>query len=112
MALLTADMGSAKEYLELVEDPQIARRIFENIVDEYERTKAALLQISSNEALLSHSPNIKESVHLRNPYVDPLNILQVDLIRKLRETPNPSEELETDVLLTINGVAAGLVNTG
>ncbi|WP_405099011.1 phosphoenolpyruvate carboxylase [Oceanobacillus sp. FSL H7-0719] len=112
MALLTADMGSAKEYLELVEDPQIARRIFENIVDEYERTKAALLQISGNEALLSHSPNIKESVHLRNPYVDPLNILQVDLIRKLRETPNPSEELETDVLLTINGVAAGLVNTG
>ena len=112
MALLTADMGSAKEYLELVEDPQIAKRIFENIVDEYERTKAALLQISGNEALLSHSPNIKESVHLRNPYVDPLNILQVDLIRKLRETPNPSEELETDVLLTINGVAAGLVNTG
>lgn len=112
MALLTADMGSAKEYLELVEDSQIAKRIFENIVDEYERTKAALLQISGNEALLSHSPNIKESVHLRNPYVDPLNILQVDLIRKLRETPNPSEELETDVLLTINGVAAGLVNTG
>lgn len=112
MALLTADMGSAKAYLELVEDPQAAKRIFENIVDEYERTKAALLKVSDNEALLSHSPNIKESVHLRNPYVDPLNILQVDLIRKLRETSNPPEELEIDVLLTINGVAAGLVNTG
>lgn len=112
MALLTADMGSAKEYLELVEDPQVAKRIFKNIVDEYERTKAALLQISGNEALLSHSPNIKESVYLRNPYVDPLNILQVDLIRELRETSNPPEDLVTDVLLTINGVAAGLVNTG
>jgi len=112
MALLTADMGSAKAYLELVEDPQAAKRIFENIVDEYERTKAALLKVSDNEALLSHSPNIKESVHLRNPYVDPLNILQVDLIRKLRETSTPPGELETDVLLTINGVAAGLVNTG
>ncbi|RDW15370.1 phosphoenolpyruvate carboxylase [Oceanobacillus chungangensis] len=111
-ALLTGDMTSAKEYLELVEDPKIAKRIFEDIVDEYERTKEAVLQISGNEALLSHSPNIQESVHLRNPYVDPLNFLQVDLIRKLRETENPPEDLVTDVLLTINGVAAGLVNVG
>lgn len=111
-ALLTADMGSAKEYLDLVEDPEIAERIFNNILDEYKRTKAALLQITGNEALLSHSPNIRESIHLRNPYVDPLNIMQVDLIKKLRDTTNPSVELEIDVLLTINGVAAGLVNTG
>lgn len=112
MALLTADMGSAREYLELVEDPEVAKRIFNNIKDEYKRTRAALLQITGNEVLLSHSPNIRESVHLRNPYVDPLNILQVDSIRRLRATENPSEELKTDVLLTINGVAAGLVNTG
>lgn len=112
MALMKADMKTAKEYLELVEDPAVAKRIYEDIVDEYERTKAALLQISGNEELLSHTSNIKESVHLRNPYVDPLNFLQVDLIHKLRETPNPSEELVTEVLLTINGVAAGLVNTG
>lgn len=112
MALLTADMGSAREYLELVEDPEVAKRIFNNIKDEYKRTRAALLQITGNEVLLCHSPNIRESVHLRNPYVDPLNILQVDSIRRLRATENPSEELKTDVLLTINGVAAGLVNTG
>lgn len=112
MALLTADMASAKEYLELVEDPAVAKRIFDNIVDEYERTKEALLQITGNEALLSHSPNIKESVYLRNPYVDPLNYLQVNLIREIRETENPSEDLVTDVLLTINGLAAGLVTTG
>src|SRR5690625_2637565 len=112
MALMKADMTSAKEYLELVEDSAIAKRIFGKIVDEYERTKNVLLQISGNEELLSHTPNIKESVHLRNPYVDPLNFLQVHLIHKLRETSNPPEELVTDVLLTINGVAAGLVNTG
>ena len=112
MALMKADMKTAKEYLELVDDPAVAERIYEDIIDEYERTKEALLQISGNEALLSHSPNIKESVHLRNPYVDPLNFLQVELIHKLRETPNPPEELVTEVLLTINGVAAGLVNTG
>ncbi|WP_152654524.1 phosphoenolpyruvate carboxylase [Oceanobacillus sp. CFH 90083] len=112
MALMKADMQTAKEYLALVEDPDVAKRISEDIIDEYERTKKALLQISGNEELLSHTPNIRESVHLRNPYVDPLNFLQVDLIHKLRETADPSDELVTEVLLTINGVAAGLMNTG
>src|SRR5699024_7112953 len=112
MALMKADMKTAKEYLELVEDPALAKRIYDNISDEYERTKEALLKISGQDALLGHTPNIKESVHLRNPYVDPLNFLQVDLIRQLRDTPDPSDDLVTEVLLTINGVAAGLVNTG
>jgi len=112
MALMKADMKTAEEYLELVEDSETAKRIYEDIADEYERTKKALLDISGNEELLSHTPNIQGSVHLRNPYVDPLNFLQVDLIQKLRETENPSEDLVTEVLLTINGVAAGLVNTG
>jgi len=112
MALMKADMRTAKEYLELVKDSELAERIFQDISEEYDRTKKALLQISGNKELLSHTPNIKESVHLRNPYVDPLNYLQVDLIRQLRETQNPSDELVTEVLLTINGVAAGLVNTG
>ncbi|WP_080873526.1 phosphoenolpyruvate carboxylase [Oceanobacillus timonensis] len=112
MALMKADMKTAKEYLELVEDPHVAKRIYEDIADEYERTRNALLQISGNEELLSHTPTIQESVYLRNPYVDPLNFLQVDLMRQLRETANPSDELVTEVLLTINGVAAGLVNTG
>lgn len=112
MALMKADMKTAEEYLELVEDSETAKRIYEDIADEYERTKMALLDISGNEELLSHTPNIQGSVHLRNPYVDPLNFLQVDLIQKLRETDNPSEDLVTEVLLTINGVAAGLVNTG
>lgn len=112
MALMKADMKTAKEYLELVEDADVAKRIYQDIADEYERTKKALLQISGNEELLSHTPNIQGSVHLRNPYVDPLNFLQVDLIQKLRDTENPPEDLVTEVLLTINGVAAGLVNTG
>lgn len=112
MALMKADMKTAKEYLALVEDQDTAKRIYEDIADEYDRTKRALLQISGNEELLSHTPNIQGSVHLRNPYVDPLNFLQVDLIHKLRETDNPPEDLVTEVLLTINGVAAGLVNTG
>lgn len=112
MALMKADMKTAREYLDLVENKELANRIYNDILDEYERTKAVLLMISGNDELLSHSPNIKESVHLRNPYVDPLNFLQVDLIHQLREADQPSDELVTEVLLTINGVAAGLVNTG
>lgn len=112
MALLKADMHTAREYIKLVKDPEIAKRIFSDIQEEYNRTKDALLQISQNEELLSHSPNIKESVHLRNPYVDPLNFLQVELIDKLRDLENPPDDMVTEVLLTIGGVAAGLVNTG
>ncbi|MBS4209861.1 phosphoenolpyruvate carboxylase [Bacillus sp. FJAT-50079] len=112
MALMKADMTTAKEYLTLVTDQTIADRIFTDIVGEYNRTKEALLTISGNEELMSHSPNIRDSVHRRNPYVDPLSFLQVELINKLRTTDQPSDELVTEVLLTINGVAAGLVNTG
>ncbi len=112
MALMKADMATAKEYLHLVEDQAIAERIYKDIAEEYERTREVLLQISGNDELLAHTPNIRESVHRRNPYVDPLNFLQVDLIQKLRDTDQPSDELVTEVLLTINGVAAGLVNTG
>ncbi|TWI54690.1 phosphoenolpyruvate carboxylase [Halalkalibacter nanhaiisediminis] len=112
MALMKADLQTAKEYINLVEDKTIAERIFGNISDEYKRTEDILLQITGNEKLLAHTPNIQESVHRRNPYVDPLNFLQVDLISKMRASEEPSEELLTEVLLTISGVAAGLVNTG
>lgn len=112
MALMKADITTAKEYTSLVHDKEIAERIFGNIVEEYEKTKAVLLKISDDEELLDHTPNIKESVHRRNPYVDPLNFLQVELIKELREQEEPNEELLTEVLLTISGIAAGLRNTG
>ncbi|MBD8070583.1 phosphoenolpyruvate carboxylase [Bacillus sp. PS06] len=112
MALMKADIMAAKEYTELVEDQTIAARIFGDIVEEYDRTKNILLQISNDDELLESNPNIQESVRRRNPYVDPLNYLQVELIRSLREEEEPSDELITEVLLTINGIAAGLRNTG
>jgi phosphoenolpyruvate carboxylase len=112
MALMKADLTTAKEYLHLVEDKTMAERIFTDISDEYKQTKDILLRITGNQELLDHTPNIQESVYRRNPYVDPLNFLQVDLIQKMRESEDPSEELLTEVLLTISGVAAGLVNTG
>ncbi|EKN68774.1 phosphoenolpyruvate carboxylase [Neobacillus bataviensis LMG 21833] len=112
MALMKADITTAKEYLTLVEDQSIADRIFTDILDEYEKTKAILLKITGDKELLDHTPNIKESVFRRNPYVDPLNFLQVDLIKELRKQDEPNEELLTEVLLTISGISAGLRNTG
>ncbi|MDQ1004028.1 phosphoenolpyruvate carboxylase [Neobacillus niacini] len=112
MALMKADITTAKEYLSLVEDQKIAERIFSNILEEYERTKAILLKITGDDELLDHTPNIKDSVYRRNPYVDPLNFLQVELIKELRNQDEPSEELLTEVLLTISGISAGLRNTG
>lgn len=112
MALMKADITTAKEYLLLVEDQQIAERIFSNILEEYEKTKSILLKITGDKELLDHTPNIKDSVFRRNPYVDPLNFLQVELIKQLRQQDEPTEELMTEVLLTISGISAGLRNTG
>lgn len=113
MALVKADLSAAKEYLQLVENKEVADRIFGDIADEYERTRQVLLDITGNKELLDHTPAIKESVQRRNPYVDPLNFLQVELIKQLRQSDDPeTDELLTEVLLTISGIAAGLVNTG
>ena len=112
MALMKADITTAKEYSSLVEDQAIADRIFGNIVEEFEKTKSILLKITNDDELLDHTPNIKESVYRRNPYVDPLNFIQVELIKELRNVEDPDDELLTQVLLTISGVAAGLRNTG
>jgi phosphoenolpyruvate carboxylase len=115
MALMKADLMAAKEYTAMVKDPEISTRIFGAIEAEYERTKETILRITGKEDLLDHFPNIKESIRLRNPYVDPLNFFQVQLISELRETTEESasnSELLLEVLLTINGIAAGLRNTG
>lgn len=112
MALMKADLKTAKEYADLVEDPLIGDRIFEDIVEEYNKTKSVLLEITGDEELLDQTPNIKDSVRLRNPYVDPLNFIQVHLIKELRSLKEVDTQLVVQVLHTINGIAAGLRNTG
>lgn len=115
MALIKADLKTAKEYTNLVNDKAVQERIFGQITDEYNLTKEIVLNISGQEELLDNRANIKESVRLRNPLVDPLNLFQVNLISALRKddtAERSADDLLTEVLLTINGVAAGLRNTG
>src|SRR2546428_86601 len=116
MSLLKADMGIAALYSDLVPDRALAARVFGIIEAEYTRTRAAILRVTGHTDLLDGDPVIRRSVHLRNPYVDPLNYLQVEMLRRLRALPDPggpeAERHREVIALTINGIAAGLRNTG
>jgi phosphoenolpyruvate carboxylase len=116
MSLLKADMEIASMYSGLVADREMARYIFNLIQMEYERTKEAILQVTGHSELMDNEPVVQRSIHLRNPYVDPLNYLQVHLLRRLRQQTDPEGEeaasLREALVITINGIAAGLRNTG
>jgi phosphoenolpyruvate carboxylase len=113
MALRKADMPIASLYTRLA-PPEIAAVIFPRLQAEYDRTVAAVLRLTEQTDLLDNEPWLQRSIRLRNPYVDPLNYAQVALLRRLRaggET-DPDEALQRTVWMTINGIAAGLRNTG
>jgi phosphoenolpyruvate carboxylase len=116
MSLLKADMDISALYVDLVPDKKLADGIFTLIRAEYERTREVVLSITGHETLLQLEPATRQAVHLRNPYVDPLNFIQVELLRRLRalkETEvEEAEALREAMALTINGIAGGLRNTG
>lgn len=114
-SLLKADMGIAALYAELVQDHELGQKLFNTILTEYERTCTTVLSISAHRQLMDSEPVTQNAVRLRNPYVDPLNYIQVEMLRRLRSGtqagPEP-EILREAIILTINGIAAGLKNTG
>ncbi len=116
MSLLKADLGIAALYADLVPDSDFAARIFARLRAEFDRTCATVLAVTGHAELMDDDPIIQRSVHLRNPYVDPLNYIQVDMLRRLRALPDPdapeAEPLREVLVMTINGIAAGLRNTG
>ena len=116
ISLLKADMDISALYVSLVPDKKLADEIFNSIRAEYERTRESVLNISRHKSLLELEPVTQQAVQLRNPYVDPLNYIQVETLRRLRALPDPDCEeakpLREIMSLTINGIAAGLRNTG
>lgn len=115
MALAKADLLIAREYANMVRNESVRQRIFGLIEQEYRMTSELILKITGQDEILDNVPVIQESIRLRNPYVDPLSYLQVQLLtelRELRERGEDSPELLREVLLTINGIASGLRNTG
>lgn len=113
--LAKADMGIAALYASLVDDTHLREKIFSQIQAEYERGCDYVCRITGQNALLESVPIMKLSIERRNPYVDPLNFIQVDLLRELRKSTEETDDYHdrlNAILATINGIAAGMKNTG
>ncbi len=111
MALAKADFGIARMYASLVEDEALRDRVFTVLKTEFDLTIQMILAITGQKALLEKNKVLEHSIRLRNPYVDPLSLIQVELIRRKRAGED-SPELNRAITATINGIAAGLRNTG
>jgi phosphoenolpyruvate carboxylase len=111
MALSKADMPVAERYVATVEPSALRERIWSAIKAEYDLADAMIREITGQKHLLERDPVLRRSIERRNPYVDPLSFLQLELIQRLRATDDPAD-LIRPVLLTINGIAGALKNTG
>ncbi len=119
MVLAKSDLRIAERYVELVEDKRLGKRIFAAIRAEWERADAALSLISGETQRLQSNPSLARSIEHRFPYLDPLNHLQVELMRRHRRQGErgaaadaTAQRLRRGIHLSINGIAAGLRNTG
>ena len=111
MVLAKSDFSVASRYAELVADVELRERVFSRVSNEWENTVRWLLAITGQQELLESNPALARSLHNRSPYIDPLNHLQVELLRRYR-AGETHERLKRAILLTINGIAAGLRNSG
>jgi phosphoenolpyruvate carboxylase len=115
MTLAKTDLGVAGRYLELVTDAGLRRRMWDEITAEHARTVSAMLRVTGKEALLADQPLLQETLRLRDPYIDPLSVLQAQMLDRYRRMDGDAPErdaLREAILRTVNGIAAGLQNTG
>jgi phosphoenolpyruvate carboxylase len=111
MALGKVDLATARLYSSLVPDSSLRERIYDLFEAEFHRTVRAVLAVTNQTALLQSNQVLGRSIKLRNPYVDPMHLIQVDLLRRKRageDTP----EVNRAIAATISGISAGLRNTG
>jgi phosphoenolpyruvate carboxylase len=111
MALAKSDLDIAARYASLVEDAELRSRIWQRIVDEHDRSTQEILRLTGQHRLLDREPVLRRSIDRRNPYVDPISIVQVELLRRLRSGGAQDSTLRA-ILRTVNGLAGGLKNTG
>lgn len=111
MGMAKADFSIARRYAGLVGDESLRERVFRLIADEFERTRRVILRVSGQTRLLERNPVLARSIELRNPYVDPMSLVQIELLRRKR-AGQESEELDYALAATMNGISAGLRNTG
>ncbi len=111
IAMAKADFGIAKQYASLVEDEGLRERVFTKLEAEFNRTRRMVLAVAEQKELLEKNQVLARSIRLRNPYVDPMSLLQLELLRRKR-AGEQGEELDRAITATINGISAGLRNTG
>jgi phosphoenolpyruvate carboxylase len=111
MVMAKSDLALAARYAELVPDARLRKRIFQAIDAEWHRTADALALITGNKQRLAGNPALQRSIHHRFPYIDPLHHLQVELVRRYR-SGQTDERVRRGIHISINGIAAGLRNTG
>ncbi len=115
MVLMKTDMVTAREYLRLCTEKKNANEIFASIEEEYKRSRTAVLNITGESELLESNPALRRSIRLRNPYIDPISLLQIRFLQMYRDA-NADEARQQQILdllrSTVNGIAAGLRNTG
>jgi phosphoenolpyruvate carboxylase len=111
LAMAKADFSIAKLYASLVQDAALRERVFDMLADEFARAQRMILRITNQRGLLERNPVLARSIRLRNPYVDPMSLIQVELLRRKR-SGEQGAELDYAIGTTMNGIAAGLHNTG
>ncbi|MEL6748499.1 MAG: phosphoenolpyruvate carboxylase, partial [Pseudomonadota bacterium] len=111
MVLAKSNMAIASRYAELVEDEALRSQVFGAIKSEHGRSRQAVLDILEADELLAGNPLLARSISNRFPYIDPLNHLQIDLLQKLRASDD-TQKVRRGLQLTINGISAGLRNSG
>jgi phosphoenolpyruvate carboxylase len=115
MALFKGDMSIAREYMRLAGDEAIAETIFSKIRDEYNRTLLQVLNVSGQKQLMEENPSLGLSLYRRNPYLDPLNNIQITLLSRYRSDSLAADTRERwlpPLLRSINAIASGMRNTG
>ncbi len=110
MVLAKSDLEIAERYVALA--PEATRPVFDLIRDEFARTERLIRDLTSADTVLDGDPTLQRSIRLRNPYVDPMNLLQVDLLTRWRATERGDQALFEALLATVQGIARGLKNTG
>ena len=111
MALAKSDLALASRYSELVVDAKLRKRIFSQIESEWKKTNNALNSITGDKQRLARNPSLARSIRNRFPYIDPLHHLQVELVRRYRDGKH-DERVQRGIHIAINGISAGLRNTG
>jgi len=111
LGMAKADLGIAREYSTLVKNAAIRKRVFSMLETEFLRSRQMILRVTGQRELLARNRVLARSIRLRNPYVDPMSLIQVELLRRKQQGEKASE-LDYPLGATINGIAAGLHNTG